>query len=104
MGGCVTRIGFSVEEAVKARSSVRNYADREIEPDKMEAIRGFVEALDNPFHQEVSFHWLQEDALPAGQKLGTYGVIKGAKRFIGASVRPGPLALWWPLSAPVPGR
>ena len=87
------RIGFSVEEAVKARSSVRNYADREIEPDKMEKIRRFVEALDNPFHQEVSFHWLQEDALPAGQKLGTYGVIKGAKRFIGASVRPGPLAM-----------
>ena len=87
------RINFALEEAVKARSSVRNYADREIEPDKMEAIRGFVEALDNPFHQEVSFHWLQEDALPAGQKLGTYGVIKGAKRFIGASVRPGPLAM-----------
>ena len=84
---------FSVEAAVKARSSVRNYADREIEPDKMEKIRRFVEALDNPFHQEVSFHWLQEDALPAGQKLGTYGVIKGAKRFIGASVRPGPLAM-----------
>ena len=89
----MTRIGFSAEEAVKARSSVRNYADREIEPDKMEAIRRFVEALDNPFHQEVSFHWLMPEALPAGQKLGTYGVIKGAKRFIGASVRPGPLAL-----------
>ena len=89
----MTRIGFSVEEAVKARSSVRNYADREIELDKLEKIRRFLEALDNPFHQEVSFHWLQEDALPAGQKLGTYGVIKGAKRFIGASVRPGPLAM-----------
>ena len=89
----MTWIDFALEEAVKARSSVRNYADREIEPEKMEKIRRFVEALDNPFHQEVSFHWLQEDALPAGQKLGTYGVIKGAKRFIGASVRPGPLAM-----------
>ena len=87
------RINFALEEAVKARSSVRNYADREIEPDKMEAIRRFVEALDNPFHQEVSFHWLMPEALPAGQKLGTYGVIKGAKRFIGASVLPGPLAM-----------
>ena len=87
------RIDFALEEAVKARSSVRNYADREIEPEKMEKIRRFVEALDNPFDQEVSFHWLMPDALPAGQKLGTYGVIKGAKRFIGASVRPGPLAM-----------
>ena len=89
----MTRIDFSLEEAVKARSSVRNYADREIKPDKMEKIRRFVEALDNPFHQEVSFHWLMPESLPAGQKLGTYGVIKGAKRFIGASVRPGRLAL-----------
>ena len=87
------RNGFSLEEAVKARSSVRNYADREIEPDKMEKIRRFVDELDNPFHQEVSFHWLIPEALPAGQKLGTYGVIKGAKRFIGASVRPRPLSL-----------
>ncbi|NLG11162.1 MAG: nitroreductase, partial [Coriobacteriaceae bacterium] len=49
-------IEFPIEDTVKKRSSVRNYSDRQIEPEKINAIKRFVEELDNPFDKEVIFH------------------------------------------------
>jgi hypothetical protein len=86
-------INFSVEEAVKKRYSVRNYAPQAIEADKNRAIELFVDSLDNPFGKEVTFHYLDNRGLADQQKLGTYGVIKGAKRYIGTSIKVEPMAL-----------
>lgn len=84
---------FSIEETVKKRTSVRSYTDGAIEADKIRALEHFVGALNNPFGKEVRFHYLDTQGLADAQKLGTYGVIKGAKRFIGASIKQEPLAL-----------
>ncbi len=102
-------IEFPIEDIVKKRSSVRNYLDRQIEPEKIIAIRRFVEELDNPFGKEVIFRFFdantlanqqtekladQREATSADpQKIGTYGVIKGANHFIGASIKREPMAL-----------
>jgi nitroreductase len=86
-------INFSVEEAVKKRYSVRNYAPQAIEADKNREIELFVDSLDNPFGKEVTFHYLDNRGLADQQKLGTYGVIKGAKRYIGTSIKVEPMAL-----------
>ena len=85
-------IDFPMEEAVRKRVSVRNYADREVDAGMTEAIERFAASLHNPFGSEVRFHYLDVGGLD-GKQPGTYGVIKGAKRFIGASARPGPMAL-----------
>ena len=82
-----------MEQTVKSRTSVRNYADREIEAEKIKALELFVASIDNPFGQEMTFHFLNQDDVPDPSKLGTYGVIKGAKRYIGASIQEGPMAL-----------
>jgi len=86
-------IDFPLEEAVKRRYSVRSYSDLGIEDIKLSSIRSFIETLDNPFGKKVNFRFIDKEVTGQGEKLGTYGVIKGAKRFIGASVLPGPLSL-----------
>jgi len=85
-------IEFSIEQAVKKRYSVRNYSEQQIEAEKVKAIELFVDGLDNPFGKEVTFHFLDNE-MKGQKKLGTYGVIKGAKRFIGASITEEPMAL-----------
>jgi nitroreductase len=80
-------IDFSMEAAVKKRYSVRNYLDREIEPDKRTAIETFIDSLDNPLGNKVKFHFLDSKDIKNEEKLGTYGVIKGAKQYIGTTIK-----------------
>ena len=80
-------INFSIEEAVKKRVSVRNYTEEVVEPDTKEAIESFINGLDNPFGMKVNFHFLDSKELENQQKLGTYGVIKGAKQYIGTTIK-----------------
>lgn len=86
-------INFSIEEAVRKRYSVRNYADREIEDDKKKEIKSFIDSLQNPFGKEVKYYYLDKEYSNKKQKLGTYGVIKGAKNYIGTSIKLEPMAL-----------
>ncbi len=86
-------IDFPIEETIIKRHSVRNYTDESIDVAKIRAIERFVDSMDNPFGKEVLFHYLDTDGLADQQKLGTYGVIKGAKHFIGASIKREPMAL-----------
>lgn len=86
-------LDFSIEDAVRGRTSVRNYAPRAPEDEKMAALAAFAASLKDPFGGKVRFHFLDGEALPSGERLGTYGVIKGARHYLGASVPPGPMAL-----------
>lgn len=51
-------INFSIEDAVTKRYSVRNYSEQEIEGEKIESIKIFINSLDNPFGNKVNFHYL----------------------------------------------
>lgn len=86
-------IDFSIEDSVRKRYSVRNYSERKIDQDTRQSIESFVNSLDNPFDQEVKFHYLDRKEMSEDEKLGTYGVIKGAKQYIGASIQLQPLSL-----------
>lgn len=86
-------IDFSIEEAVKKRYSVRNYQEREIEWDKRKAIKSFIDSLDNPLGNKVKFHYLDNNDIKDKEKLGTYGVIKGASQYIGTTIKLEPMAL-----------
>lgn len=85
------QIDFSLETAVKKRISVRNYSEQEIEIDKRTSIESFIDSLSNPFGKEVKFHYL--DKMDNEKILGTYGVIKGARQYIGTTIKLEPLAL-----------
>jgi nitroreductase len=86
-------INFSIEEAVRKRYSVRNYQEKEIETDKRKAIESFIDSLDNPLGNKVKFHYLDNKDIKNKEKLGTYGVIKGANQYIGTTIKLEPMAL-----------
>lgn len=86
-------INFSIEKSVKKRYSVRNYKEQEVELDKRKAIESFVNSLDNPFGNKVNFHYLENREMKDEDKLGTYGVIKGAMQYIGTTIKLEPMAL-----------
>lgn len=77
---------FSVVEAVRKRRSVRTYDGRPLEAPDREAIMGLADTLGNPFGVPVRIHFAERGLNEDGEKLGTYGVIKGASSFLGVSV------------------
>lgn len=86
-------IKFSVEEAVTKRYSVRNYKDVNIEKNIMDEIKTFINSLDNPFGKKVNYHFLEKEDTNNEQRLGTYGVIKGANQYIGTTIKLEAMAL-----------
>ncbi|ADY55735.1 nitroreductase [Syntrophobotulus glycolicus DSM 8271] len=86
-------IDFPVENTVRRRRSVRTYDERGLSKSEKGQIDAYITGLSNPFSVDVSFRLLETSTAVNGEKLGTYGVIKGARDFIGASVADGELAL-----------
>ncbi len=86
-------INFDIEESVRKRYSVRNYSEQKINQQTMHEIESFIQHLDNPFSKKVNFHFLNSKKTNDEQKLGTYGVIKGAKQYIGTTIEQDPMAL-----------
>ncbi|MFV0241030.1 MAG: nitroreductase family protein [Lacrimispora sphenoides] len=86
-------LDFPVEQMVKQRYSVRTYQQSNpiSEADK-EKLMTYAKALSNPFGVPVSFHLLETKDSNA-KKLGTYGVIKGTKVYIGVTVPAGAYSL-----------
>lgn len=87
------KMDFPVEETVKVRSSIRTYENRGLSKDDKDKINTYMDHLANPFSVDVTFRLLEKATSSDGEKLGTYGVIKGAGNFIGASVADRDLAL-----------
>lgn len=83
---------FPVEQTIRNRHSDRTYEPRPLPADVKEKIQSFIRESDNPFHVKVSFHLLATNT-DKGQKLGTYGVIKGVSDFIGSTVKEEDLGL-----------
>lgn len=80
------KIDIPVEQTIKKRNSVRTYEERKLSIEDKEKLMEFADNLSNPFGQTVTFHLIEKSTESSGEKLGTYGVIKGASSFIGASV------------------
>ncbi len=78
------KLEFPVENTVKTRSSIRTYEDKPIDAKVKKQIKDYMAALSNPFSVKVSLQLLETAA--SNEKMGTYGVIKGAKDYIGSMV------------------
>ena len=86
-------LGFSIEETVKTRYSTRTYTDQPISLETKEKINTYISTLSNPFSVKVNFKLLEANTSSNSEKLGTYGVIKGANNYIGATIEKSELAL-----------
>jgi hypothetical protein len=84
---------YSLEQIVKSRRSVRTYNSRPVSTELKEEIKAYFNNLSNPFAAEVRFTMLELETVSNSGKLGTYGMIQGARNFIGASVAEGEFSL-----------
>ena len=87
------KMDFPVAKTVNARSSVRTYENRDLSANEKAQINAYIENLSNPFSVDVTFRLLEKASSTDGEKLGTYGVIKGAGNYIVASAADKELAL-----------
>ncbi len=87
------KMDFPVAKTVNARSSVRTYENRDLTANEKAQINAYIDNLSNPFSADVTFRLLEKASSTNGEKLGTYGVIKGAGNYIVASAAEKELAL-----------
>lgn len=80
------KINIPVQQTIKKRNSVRAYEEKKLSTQDKEKLMAYVDSLTNPFGVKVNFHIIEKDLESKGEKLGTYGVIKGATTFLGVSV------------------
>ena len=77
---------LSIEDSIKSRYSVRNYdKNKIISKEILDNIEEYVEALENPFGVRVRVRLVKKEKYDGVVKLGTYGVISGAKYYLVAA-------------------
>lgn len=80
------KLNIPIEETIKKRVSVRTYDSKSLSENDKYNLLNEISKLTNPFGVKVHIHLIEKDTVSNGEKLGTYGVIKGAKTFLGVSV------------------
>lgn len=80
------KLSIPVVDAIQNRHSVRTYEPRPLSPEDRQALAACMDQLDNPFGVPVKKYILDRTLHRDGEKLGTYGTIKGASTFLGISI------------------
>lgn len=89
-------INFPLMEAIEKRKSVRTYLEKPLEPDDRDKIISFIDFLaseTHPFSAKVRIRLFDVDKDISSKDLGTYGVIKGARTYLGVAVNEVPDAM-----------
>lgn len=81
-----------MRETIEKRRSVRTYDGRPLAEEHKAKLMECAESLSNPFGVPVTVRLLATETA-SSQKMGTYGVIKGTKTFLGVTVPKGGLSL-----------
>lgn len=77
----------NITDIIKERKSVRNYEDKNLSQIDKEKFLPLIDDAHNPFEKKLKVVYLERDKASNGEKLGKYGIIKGAKSFIGISTK-----------------
>lgn len=80
------KLSIPVVKTIQKRHSVRTYESKPLLPQDREALLMCMKQLDNPFGVPVHTYIIDQKLNADGEKLGTYGVIKGASTFLGISI------------------
>lgn len=86
-------LDFNVKDAVTWRYSVRSYEKKQPDAELIKKLMDYAAALENPFGPKIRVQLIEKDTAANGEKLGTYGVIKGAKLYLGVTVADKPYAM-----------
>jgi len=82
----------NIEKIIRGRKSVRTYDSKVIEPEKKKLVLDFMDKNSvGIFGNKVHFYWIDATTDEfQNVKLGTYGVISGAKYFITGKIADSP--------------
>lgn len=83
----------TISEIIKERTSTRTYNKSNIDENKLFKIENFINNLNGPFDEKVRFKIINVQESIKGEKIGTYGIIKGANIFIAVAYENGEMAL-----------
>lgn len=72
----------SITEIIKERHSVRSYNEDSISENIIDEIERYIEDLENPFNVKVRIRLIKKEKYDGVVRLGTYGVINGAKYYL----------------------
>lgn len=74
----------SVIEIIKERFSCRSYDSAKIDAPKLQALREYLEKMNDHLEGQARFLYVETDPLAGSknEKLGTYGMIAGANAFL----------------------
>ncbi len=86
-------IGFSINETVTQRYSVRTYDPQPVSNDMKKNILSYAATINNPLGPRPRYQFIEATASASGEKLGTYGIIKGASLYLGTTIYPADGAL-----------
>jgi nitroreductase len=76
-----------VQDLIKSRKSVRSYDNQPLSEDMKKKITDYFETIESPLKNEIRIVFVDKDSdAEKGIKIGTYGLIKGAKTFIAAII------------------
>ncbi|HUU55742.1 MAG TPA: nitroreductase family protein, partial [bacterium] len=81
-------------EIIRARSSWRSFDGRPLEPGDRARLEEFIAALGlGPFGGRVRLQLVEASAgaIAELKKLGTYGMVKGARTFLAGAIKQGPM-------------
>lgn len=81
-------IGLSVNETVKQRYSVRTYDPQPVGNDIRNNLLSYAATIHNPLGPRPRYQFIETSASASGEKLGTYGIIKGASLYLAVTTRP----------------
>ncbi len=73
---------MNVKQAILQRKSIRTYKDESISQEMRDKLEKYIADVASPFEPTTRFVLLDTDDMGPQTKLGTYGVISGAKTFI----------------------
>lgn len=75
-------------ELIKSRKSERNFSNKDIKKEELESIIKDINSFKGPFKDSIRIELIvnDKDVNPSEEKLGTYGVIKGAKYYLATIV------------------
>ena len=83
------KLSIPVIDTIEARHSVRTFEPRPLEAADRAKLEDYIAQVTNPFGARVDIHMLDRATSERGEKLGTYGVIKGAGTYLAVTLPAG---------------
>lgn len=87
---------FPVKETVEKRKSIRTYLDKPLGKEEREKISAYIDYLSSaasPFDEKIRIRLFDVNREISSKDLGTYGVIKNAKTYLGVACEKSPTAM-----------